>query len=120
MTFEYRRALILILNFFFFFLDRGRTIYFFYYLKKIFFLFLFFNRFYLFVCLLVYLFIYWLHLVFVVACRLSLVVGSEGYSSLRCVGFSLRWLLLLWSMGSRHVGFSSCGSRASVVVVHGI
>ena len=26
-----------------------------------------------------------------------------------CVGFSLWWLLLLWNMGSRHVGFSSCG-----------
>ena len=29
-----------------------------------------------------------------------------------CVGFSLTWLLLLRSMGSRHVGFSSCGSWA--------
>ena len=38
--------------------------------------------------------------------------ASGGYSSLRCVGFSLRWLLLLRSMGSRHVGFSSCGMRA--------
>ena len=30
-------------------------------------------------------------------------------SSLWCTGFSLWWLLLLWSMGSRQVGFSSCG-----------
>ena len=35
-----------------------------------------------------------------------------GYSSLRCAGFSLRWLLLLRSTGSRHVGFSSCGTWA--------
>ena len=38
---------------------------------------------------------------------------------LRCAGFSLHWLLLLWSTGSRHMGsvvvthgLSSCGSRA--------
>ena len=43
---------------------------------------------------------------------LSIVVASGGYSSLWCVGFSLRWLLLLWSMGSRRVGFSSCGTWA--------
>ena len=49
---------------------------------------------------------------FVAARGLSLVVASRGYSSLRCVGFSLRWLLLLHSMGSRSVGFSSCGSWA--------
>ena len=29
-----------------------------------------------------------------------------------CAGFSLRWLLLLRSTGSRHTGFSRCGSRA--------
>ena len=60
-----------------------------------------------------YLFIYfWLHWVFVAASGLSLVAVSGGYSSLWCAGFSLRWLLLLQSMGSRCVGFSSCGSRA--------
>ena len=42
----------------------------------------------------------------------SLVAASGGYSSLWCAGFSLRWLLLLWSTGSRCVGFSSCGSWA--------
>ena len=50
----------------------------------------------------------------------SILLGRQGkqekkkgsYSSLRCVGFSLWWLLLLRSMGSRHAGFSSCGSRA--------
>ena len=61
---------------------------------------------------------------------LSLVAASQGYSLLWCMGFSLRWLfllqstgsrhagfslwwlLLLWSMGSRHVGFSSCSTWA--------
>ena len=43
---------------------------------------------------------------------LSLVVASGGYSSLWCVGFSLRWFLLLQSTSSRRVGFSSCGSWA--------
>ena len=38
--------------------------------------------------------------------------GERGYSSLRCTGFSLRWLLLLRSTGSRRMGFSSCGVRA--------
>ena len=42
---------------------------------------------------------------------LSLVV-SGGYPSLRCMGFLLRWLLLLWSTGSGHVGFSSCSTQA--------
>ena len=37
-----------------------------------------------------------------------------------CAGFSLRWLLLLWSMGSRHTGFSSCDHSGSVVVPHGL
>ena len=59
------------------------------------------------------LFIYfWLRWVFVAVRRLSLVAASGGYSSLQCTGFSLRWLLLLWSTGSRRPGFRSCGSRA--------
>ena len=57
-------------------------------------------------------FFFWLHWVFVAARGLPLVAGSGGYSSLRCAGFSLRWLLLLQSTGSRRTGFSSCGSRA--------
>ena len=41
---------------------------------------------------LINLFLYfWLRLVFVTARRLSLVAASGGYSSLRCVGISLRW-----------------------------
>ena len=60
----------------------------------------------------IYLFTYfWLG--WVVAARgLSLVAVSRGYSSLQCAGFSLWWLLLLRSMGSRRAG--------SVVVAHGL
>ena len=32
--------------------------------------------------------------------------------SLCSTGFSLRWLLLLWNTGSRHMGLSSCSSWA--------
>ena len=63
---------------------------------------------------------FWLRWVFVAVCWLSLVAASGGYSSLRCAGFSLRWLLLLQSKGSRRAGFSSCGTRASVVVARGL
>ena len=52
------------------------------------------------------------HWVFVAARGLSLVAASRGYSSLWCAGFSLWWLLLLRSTGSRHAGFSSCGTWA--------
>ena len=48
---------------------------------------MFFNKF-------IYLFSFWLRWVFVAARGLSLVVASGGYSSLRCAGFSLRWLLV--------------------------
>ena len=62
---------------------------------------------------LINLFIYfWLRWVFVAANGLSLVAASGGYSSLWYAGFSLRWLLLLRSLGSKHEGFSSCGTRA--------
>ena len=59
------------------------------------------------------LFIYiWLLWVFIAACELSLFVTSGGYSFLQGVGFSLQWLLLLQSMGSRYTTFSSCGTWA--------
>ena len=60
-------------------------------------------------------FFFWLCWVFVAVHGLSLVVGSGCYSSLRCVGISLRWLLLLQSKG-----LSSCGRVGSVVVAHGL
>ena len=55
---------------------------------------------------------FWLLWVFVAAGGLSLVAVSGGYSSSQCLGISLLWLLLLWSRGSTHAGFSSCGTRA--------
>ena len=80
-----------------------------------------------FVCFLINLFyfVYFgLHWIFVAMCRLSLVAASRGCSSLQCAGFSLRWLLLLQSTGSRRLGFRSCGSRALEhrlsVVAHGL
>ena len=63
-----------------------------------------------------FIFYFWLCCIFVAACGLSLVAVSGGYSSSRCVGFSLWWLLLLQSTGSRHAGFNSCGRWASAVV----
>ena len=36
------------------------------------------------------------------------IFGRAGFL-VWCLGFSLQWLLLLWSTGSRCVGFSSCG-----------
>ena len=61
---------------------------------------------------LIFYFIYFIFgWVFIAACGLPLVAVSGGYSSFWCMGFSLQWLLLLWSMASRHMGFSSCGSQ---------
>ena len=53
--------------------------------------------------LLSYLFNFWLHWVFIAACRLSLVEARGGlFSSCRaCSGFSLQGLLLLLSTGSK-------------------
>ena len=57
-------------------------------------------------------FVFWLGWVFIDACGLSLVAESRGYSSFWCVGFSLQWLHLLRSTGSRLAGFSSCSTGA--------
>ena len=56
-------------------------------------------------------FFFWLRWVFAGARGLSLVAVSGGYSLLLCVSFTLQWLLLLRSTGSRSAGFSSCGTR---------
>ena len=53
--------------------------------------------------LLIYLFLKIFSYLFIFGC-----VGSL----LQCAGFSLRWLLLFQSTGSRRMGFSSCGMRA--------
>ena len=42
---------------------------------------------------------------------LPLTVARGVHSSLQCWGFSLQWLLLLWSTGSE-LGLSGCGSWA--------
>ena len=68
----------------------------------------------------IHLFNFWLHWAFAAARRFSLVAESGGYSLLRCTDFSLRWLLLLQSMGSRRAGFNSCGTQVSVVVACGL
>ena len=54
----------------------------------------------------------WLCWVFIAVHELSLVAASQGYSSLRCAGFSFQWLLQLRSTDSRSASFSSCGTRA--------
>ena len=63
-------------------------------------------------CFLFLLFFFWLCCVFVAAHGLALVAASRGYSLLWCTGFSLRWLLLLWSTSSRHSSFGSYGTQA--------
>ena len=50
--------------------------------------------------------------VFTAVDRLSLVTASRGYSSLLCTGFSLQWLLTLWSIGLRCMCFNSCSTGA--------
>ena len=60
----------------------------------------------------VLIYLFRMHWVFVAACGLSLVAASREDSSLRHEGFPLWWLLLLQSMGSRHMVFSSCGTWA--------
>ena len=72
--------------------------FFFFFLNIIFYLFLFFSLAALGLC----------------CCTWTFSSCSErgGYSLLQCSGFSLRWLVLLWSMGSRCAGFNSCGARA--------
>ena len=74
---------------------------------------------YFFINLLSIYFYFWLHWVFIAACRLSLVAASGGYSLLWCVGFSLWWLLFCgaWALGTRAsvvvaLGLSSCSSQA--------
>ena len=50
----------------------------------------------------------------------SLVVVSRGNSSLQCMGFSLWWHLLLWSMGSGTCRLQYLRYMSSVVVAHRI
>ena len=60
-----------------------------------------------------FLFIYfWPCWVFIASQGLPLVPVSGGYSSSWCTSFSLWWLLLLQSTGSKSTGFSSYGTWA--------
>ena len=89
----------------------------------------------------IYLFIFYFCLccAFIAAHGLSVVEASGGYSSLRCTGFSLLWLVLLrvQALGARasvvmacglsscssqalEHRLSSCGARASVVMACGL
>ena len=75
------------------------------------------DRAYYFYFLILFFFNFWLCWVFIAAHGLSLVVVSRGYSWLWCLGFSLRWLLLLWCAGlvaPRHVGSSQTRARTCV------
>ena len=62
-------------------------------------------------------FFIWLGWVFVAARGLSLVAvsGATLRCGVRTCHFSLRWLLLLQSTGSRHMGFSTCGTQAQLL-----
>ena len=67
---------------------------------------------YIYIYIFIYLFIYFGCIGSLFLRRLSLVAASGGYSSLRGMSFSLQWLLLLQSTGSRCTGFSSCSMWA--------
>ena len=54
---------------------------------------------------------FWLCWVLVAAFGLFSGCGERGLLSLLCLVLSLQWPLLLWSMGSRRVGLSGCGSQ---------
>ena len=55
---------------------------------------------------------FWLCWKEIALCRLSLVAVSGVRAWVWYTGFSLQWLLWLWSAVSRHIGFSSCDAQA--------
>ena len=84
-----------------------------------------FNAYNLYIC-------FWLHWVFIAVCRLFSSCGEPGLLP-SCIsqGFSLRWLLLLLSTGSRALGLqwfrrvgsavaAPSSSTGSIVVVNGL
>ena len=62
-------------------------------------------------CLKILFICFWLHWVLIAACWLSPIAASGSDSPWGHAGFSLGWLLLLQSTGSRCSGFS-CGMQA--------
>ena len=63
---------------------------------------------------------FWRRWVFVAAWGLSLVAASRVCSLVWCLGFPMRWLLLLRIMGSKHVGSAAVVPRLSCPVACGI
>ena len=63
-----------------------------------------------------YYFLFYFIYLFIFGCGGSSLLhasSKRGYASSQCTGYtSSRSLLLLWSTGSRHAGFSSCGTWA--------
>ena len=55
-------------------------------------------------------YLFWLYWVFFPGTGLSLVVVSGAFFLLWCAGFSLQWLLLLWSR--------ALGTQAAAVAAH--
>ena len=65
-------------------------------------------------------FIYsWLCRLFLAFCGFSLVAASRVYSLLQSMGFSLWWLLLFWSTGSRACRLEQLQHAGSVAVPSG-
>ena len=54
----------------------------------------------------------YLFLFFGCAAHVPLLVAVGRATLLQCPGFSLQWLLLLWSTGYMHLDFSSYGMWA--------
>ena len=54
----------------------------------------------------------WLCWVFIAVRGLSLVAASGGLLFVAVHGLLIMVLFLFWSLGSRHAGFSSCGTQA--------
>ena len=63
----------------------------------------------------IYLFNFGCAWVSIAALGLSLVAARGGCRLLQCSEFLLWWFLLLWCTGSRHTGFSSCSTEASLL-----
>ena len=66
------------------------------------------------------LFVFCLRWVFVAARWLCLVEASRGYSSSRCAGFSLWWLVLVAEQRLQVCGLQQLCHKGSVVVARGL
>ena len=68
-----------------------------------------------------FIYIFRLCWVFIATHRLSLVAASRGYSWLPCAGFSLQWLLFLWSTSASVVEACrlSCSTALNLCLCNG-